>query len=293
MIEIFTKPDFLRAEIDGQVRRLAVAERRRRQRTIGPQSVVLDLERREVDDDALVHATTLDPLSLNPVAITQFVKTPDRWTSVSPRVDYQLNQNHTVTARSRFTAASQENAGAGGLALASRAYGTSLEEQVPQVADTALLSARAVNETRFQFVRLSSAQESGSALPAVFVLGAFTGGGAQLGRASNVQDRYELQNYSTVLTGAHSLRFGLRARAVTRSEVSPQNFGGSFTFSGGSFAPALDGSGMFVAVDSLERYRRTLLFLQEGFAPDRIRELGGGASLFTIAAGNPRANVSQ
>jgi hypothetical protein len=43
----------------------------------------------------------------------------------------------------------------------------------------------------------------------------------------------------------------------------------------------------------LESYRRTLLFRQLGFSNQRIRELGGGASQFTISGGNPKINLSQ
>ena len=261
-------------------------------------SFFVDLERREIDDVAVVHATVLDP-SLQPVLLNQAVSTPDRRTSASPRVDYQLSPGNILTGRYRFTRLAQGNAGVNTLSLASRAYDHALDEHVAQLSDTVVLSARALNETRFQFTRTGNGLAGGNGLPALDVLGAFNGGGAQVGNSTNTQNRWELQNNSNFMAGRHSLRFGARLRDVRITDVSPQNFGGSFTFSGGTFGPLLDAAGNVVAgeapvpTDSLERYRRTLLLAGLGFAPERIRELGGGASLFTVSAGNPLARVSQ
>jgi hypothetical protein len=63
--------------------------------------------------------------------------------------------------------------------------------------------------------------------------------------------------------------------------------------------PALDandnlipGGGM-IQTSSLEQYRRTLLFQRQGLTPAQIRSLGGGATQFSIAGGNPEARVAQ
>ncbi|MBI1984445.1 MAG: TonB-dependent receptor, partial [Acidobacteria bacterium] len=46
-------------------------------------------------------------------------------------------------------------------------------------------------------------------------------------------------------------------------------------------------------ITSLERYRRTLLFLEQGLTPEEIRSLGGGATQFSLNSGDPLAGVSQ
>jgi len=84
--------------------------------------------------------------------------------------------------------------------------------------------------------------------------------------------------------------------------ISPINFGGTFTF-GGRTAPALDaadniifdggGNPVMVNIDSIEAYRRTLLFQREGLSPAQIRVLGGGASQFSISVGNPSISIHQ
>ena len=43
----------------------------------------------------------------------------------------------------------------------------------------------------------------------------------------------------------------------------------------------------------MERYRRTLLFQRQGLSPSAIRALGGGATQFSIAGGDPEADVAQ
>jgi hypothetical protein len=48
-----------------------------------------------------------------------------------------------------------------------------------------------------------------------------------------------------------------------------------------------------VNIDSIESYRRTLVFQQMGDSPSQIRALGGGASQFSINAGNPSLAVNQ
>jgi len=264
-------------------------------------SFFVDLERREIDDNAVINATILDT-ALNPAAFSRAVVTPNRRTSVSPRLDYQLNQNNTLVMRYMYTQIGQENAGVGNFSLPERAYSTGETEHSIQVTETAVLGPKAVNETRFQFRRTAMNQLGDNSKPTINVLDAFTGGGAQIGLSYNTQDRWELQNYTTLALGAHGVKVGARLRAASLSDISPQNFGGAFTFSGG-WAPLLDSNNQVVLdaaeqpvlgpITSLERYRRTLLFQQQGLPAAQIRALGGGATQFSITGGNPRASVSQ
>ena len=123
-----------------------------------------------------------------------------------------------------------------------------------------------------------------------------------MGNSKNILASYEFQNYTTISHTAHTVRFGVRVRASALSNNSPINFGGTFTFGGvtapqlnATDQPVLDASGqpVRVSIDSIESYRRTLLFNQLGYSPSQIRALGGGASQFTINAGNPSLSVNQ
>ena len=79
--------------------------------------------------------------------------------------------------------------------------------------------------------------------------------------------------------------------------TSVNNFGGTFTFFGGS-GPELNAENQAIAgsteqLSALEVYQRTLLFAQEGLTGAAIRALGGGAAQFSLNAGTPTANVNQ
>src|SRR5262249_40626612 len=87
--------------------------------------------------------------------------------------------------------------------------------------------------------------------------------------------RLEVQNTTTVTHRAHLQRWGARVRGVLLKDQDTQNYTGMFTFS------------------SLDSYRLTLHGQQASLTPQQIRASGGGASQFSIAAGNPLASLNQ
>src|SRR2546427_8586298 len=125
----------------------------------------------------------------------------------------------------------------GSFDLLSRGYHTLSANHTVQATETAVLGP-SVNETRLQYNRNTSEILPNLASPTIQVLGSFNGGGAQTGHAFNMQDNYELQNYTTMVHGAHVVKFGVRARWQSSDNVSPQNYNGVFTFAGGE-APVL------------------------------------------------------
>lgn len=265
-------------------------------------SFTLDLEARDIRTKAVINATVLDS-AMNLTPLRQAVDSPQRRMSMSPRLDYQWTQNNTLVARYSNTRVGRHNVGIGDLSLPSRAYDASDTEHVVQLTETAVLGSRMFNETRLQFARNSTDQLGDSSVSTINVSPAFIGGSTDIGHSFITQDRWEIQNSTYDLTGAHSLRLGARVRATTISDVSPQNFGGTFRFSGRSSAPLLDadnramsdeaGQPVLGPINALEQYRRTVLFQNQGLSTAQIRALGGGASQFSITAGNPRADVSQ
>lgn len=260
-------------------------------------SFFLDVQRRESDDNELVRGTSLDA-NLNPVVFGYGVVVPRRHTTISPRLDYQLNTNNTLIARYSFNRSTTNNSGVGGFSLPERGFSTSFSQHQVQITETAVLNAAMVNETRFQFSRNRSESLGDNTQATLNVSGAFISGGSQVGLVQNSNDSFELQNFLQWQKGNHSFKFGGRLRGVSIDDSNPNNYGGTWVFSGGlvpqlnaNNQPLLGLPGVFA--DSLERYRRTLLGQQLGLTPIEIRAIGGGPSQFSISEGNPAASVSQ
>jgi hypothetical protein len=266
-------------------------------------SFFLTVDRASIDNGAIINCTTLDPNTLSIInPYTQVFRIPQRRIRVSPHIDYQLTPNDTLSVRYAFSDADIEHSGVGGFNLVSTGIHNHGNDHTAQIANTVVLGPNALNETRFQFYRASISSISKDLSPRLDVLNSFIGGGAQVGNSFNTLDTYELQNYTTVSQSTHTLRFGVRARAATLDNSSPINFGGSYTFAGrvapeldADNQPVLDSSGQptVVNIDSIESYRRTLLFQRMGFPAAQIRTLGGGASQFSISAGVPSLSVNQ
>ena len=234
----------------------------------------LDAQRNTVDNGSITNAVTLNPETLAIQPFFSIFKVPQRFTRVSPRIDYQLNDTNTLIFRYSFTHSDINGTGIGGFDLTSRGYDYQYTNQTVQVTDTAVFGS-SINETRFQYFRSAQQRIASSEEPEIQVLGAFNEGGSQLGRSFDTQNYYELQNYTTIPKGAHVWKFGVRLRGQTDDNVSPLDFNGTFTFS------------------SIEQYQQTLKLQQQGYSPAEIRAMGGGASQFTINAGMPELALHQ
>jgi hypothetical protein len=271
-------------------------------------SFFLDVDDRIINNSAIIDAFMVDTTTLGVNPFTQVLVTPFRRLRISPRVDYQLNANNTLTVRYGYTRNSQDNAGVGGFTLPSAGYNSLSTDQTLQVVETAVLSAKVINETRFQLFHTNSLQNTLNDGASISVLSAFNGGGSQFGRTVDDENHYELQNYTSVAGGVHSWKFGVRIRAVTLTNTSPQNFGGSFSFAGG-YVPVLDANNEpvdpgivcnpavqvagCVDLTSIQRYQRTLMLEQAGYTPAQVAALGGGATQFSINVGNPLVALNQ
>ncbi|HEX5835218.1 MAG TPA: TonB-dependent receptor [Pyrinomonadaceae bacterium] len=254
------------------------------------------------DANSVVNATTLDLVTLEPVSVNQSFVTPQKNTYGTFRGDLKLNKKHTLVGRVNYNVSTQDLQGIGGFSLPTRAYRGQRRNFILQMTETAVLNEKTVNETRFQWIRNRFTQTSVLNSFALNVLDSFSGGGAQVGSSSNQQQRLELQNFTSWTSGNHFLKVGGRIRHAHIDSISPGNFGGTYTFAGGpgplldendQIVPGPGGQPQLVQISSLERYRRTLAFQRAGMSPAAIRLLGGGATQFSIAGGDPEADVKQ
>lgn len=265
-------------------------------------SFTVDAQRNMVDNGAITNAVVLDPATLAIEPFAGYTVIPGRFTNISPRLDYQLNAANTLTFRYGVTHSDVRDNGVGAFDLATRAYHSQFTNQTAQAADT-MVHGTLVNEIRFQYYRSANQQVANNSSPEIQVVGAFNDGGSSYGSSFDTQNSYEFQNYTSILHGTHSLRFGVRLRGQTDESTSPQNFNGTFTFGGTALAPVLNaenqpvldsaGQAEVAPITSIEQYRRTLIFQKLGYTAAQIRALGGGATQFTINAGTPGLSVHQ
>ena len=186
--------------------------------------------RRDSQANSIINAVLLDPTGQS-YNFTQAVSNPQSRLDVSPRFDFQLSPSNTLTVRYMYNRVAATNSGASQFALESQAYNTLNQESTLQVSDTQVLSAKLLNETRFQYIRDRDNELPQNTTPTTTVQGAFTGGGSNDGTDRDNQDHYELQNYTTLAQGSHSIRFGARLRAVRDSNYSTGGFNGNYTYS--------------------------------------------------------------
>ncbi|MGA2275184.1 MAG: carboxypeptidase regulatory-like domain-containing protein [Bryobacteraceae bacterium] len=261
-------------------------------------SFFLNFNRRDITDNSITHATYVDPTTFNTAPIGTSIVTPSTFTTISPRIDYQLSANNTLTVRFEERVSSRNNAGLGGVNLPppytnDLAYNTSSNAQNVMITEDSVLSPKAVNETRIQFVRSYSASP-GNEIPSISVADAFTTGGNGMGDSHDTSSHYELTNFTSISHGTHTIKVGGRVRRDSDQDNSPSGFNGSFSFLGG-LAPVLlagntvetdaDGNPVTENLTSVEQYIRFLSLQNAGFTPAQIQALGGGPSRFSITSG--------
>jgi len=261
-------------------------------------SFTMEFSRRDISDNSITHATYVDPKNpLNVLYDNSSLVTPNSNTGFEPRVDYQLSTNHTLVARFEERVSERDNSGLGGTSLppplSQIPYNTVGNGQNLMLTETAILSPKVVNETRFQWTRNYS-NTQGNLVPSINVSGAFSAGGNDRGNNHAVSRHFELQNYTSVAHGVHTLRFGARIRRDGDQDQNQSGFGGGFTFQGG-LAPELtsnyqietDSSGnpLTQTLTSLQQYQLFLQLQQAGFTGAQIQQLGGGPSRFGITGG--------
>ncbi|HEY6489161.1 MAG TPA: carboxypeptidase regulatory-like domain-containing protein [Terracidiphilus sp.] len=185
---------------------------------------------RDNASNSIINADLLDA-NLNVYNYSAAVANPQTRLDVSPRFDFQLGETNTLTVRYMLDRQLQSNSGVSQFALETQAYNVSNYENSVQLSDTQVLSANAVNETRFQYVRARDNQTAQNLDPTVTVQGAFTGGGSNAGVVRDNQDRLELENDTTEARGAHSIEFGARFRLTRDANFSTSGFNGNYIYS--------------------------------------------------------------
>lgn len=225
----------------------------------------LSLDRRASDENSVVNAITVDPVTFQTRPFTDTILNPSQNTFMEFRTDYLLTKKHTVGVSYRLSKNEAENQGIGTFDLPERAFNSNRREDNLRFSLTTIASERAVNEVRLQLSRQTNNSQALNDATAIQVLDAFTSGGNQGSLfASNLNHNLEFIDNVTYNYNKHVIKFGFRTEALKLERINRSNFGGTFTFS------------------SLDQYRRVL----QGDATAR-------PSQFSINRGDPFVGFNQ
>lgn len=150
--------------------------------------------------------------------------------NVSARIDWQLGQKNTFTARYGFWS-ENETGNLSNLALPSASTHENATDHTVQISDAYVINDHVVNETRLQYERHNTNSTPDSTARSISVSGNFTGGGASSQISKDHSTQLELQNLTTWSAGKHAIKFGTRMRDSRDADFTNSGFNGSFGFS--------------------------------------------------------------
>jgi hypothetical protein len=194
-------------------------------------SFFFNFQRRNINSLSAVNALTLDPTTFAETPLIEAIAFPQHRTNLTPRLDYQLTKNNTLTIRYQYFLDTQKNDGIGQFTLPTQGYNEDETEHTLQISDTQVIGAKIVNEIHFQYLRDLDNQFALNTQPTINVLGSFDGGGNNQGNVLDHQDHYEVQNYTSISHGNHTIKFGGRLRGIRDANSQTSGFNGEFTFS--------------------------------------------------------------
>ena len=203
-------------------------------------SFTLSGSHRTIQDNNLVNATIpnapdFDPSLTCPPGQTTCAYAianpePQSRSDINPRIDVALGEKNTLVTRFMYEVNDQNNVGVGGLVLPSAGYNSSASETTIQVSDTQIVSQRVINETRFEYQRESATQNALSTAPYINVQGNFSAGGAPTGNSTDIQNHFEVQNYTSIQLAKNFVRFGGRLRSTSDANTTTAGENGTFTY---------------------------------------------------------------
>jgi len=231
----------------------------------------VDADRRYTDNNALVNATVLDPVTQQAVPFVQTILAPTQQTTFSIRTDYLATKKYTFGIQYRYNDSQAMNQGVGSFDLPERANDRSSHEDTLRFSMTSIFSEHMVNETRMQLSRRTTNTNALSDAPVINVLDTFVAGGGST-FLDNENRNLDLTNNLTYTWKTHTFKAGFRAESERFTNINRSNFSGTFTF-GGDLA---------TGETALDLYRRVL-------AGDPTAR----PSQFSISRGDPFIGFSQ
>jgi Carboxypeptidase regulatory-like domain/TonB dependent receptor len=245
-------------------------------------SFFFNYEQRNINNLNVVSAEVVDPSTFQITPFSAAIPNPDTRINFSPRLDYQLTPANTLTVRYQYYRQTQDNESVGGFNLGSLGTNAYDSESTLQVSDTQTVSPRTINETRFQYIHEIANQGPVSTAPMISVSSAFASGGNSTGTIADTQNRYELQNITYMVFGAHSLKYGGRLRSTIDDNATNASFNGEYSFGKRPQPGCTATSANNCEITPLQAYQITLMGLAQGLTLGQIQDMGGGASFYSL-----------
>ena len=179
------------------------------------------------------------------------ISTPLRNTSITARVDQQFGPMHNASIVYQAGRLINLRQFGGGNRLADALQGRRRNSDAISISDTFVFSDAAVNQLRFQYSRLAPAFEArGGDKPVVLITlndplsaedperrsGTLVAGSSTAGGSDRRENRFQLQNVLSLVSGSHSLKLGADVHHVRSTFIDLSDLTGTFNFaSAGDF----------------------------------------------------------
>jgi uncharacterized membrane protein YgcG len=240
-------------------------------------SYFFNLEQRNNQNASVysAHTAVLDPVTglYSKGTVSGGLFNPTTRTNVSPRFDFQLGEKHTLTFRYQFERLS-ESGRIQSTSTPDTSSSSNSTEHTVQISDAFIINDHIVNETRFQYLRDIENSIPVSTAPGISVPGEFSSGGSNGQYSNDHEDRFELQNITTMSAGAHAIKFGTRVRSGREANSTNSGYNGQYSFS------------------SLNSYLTMLNGLAQGQSMAQIAAAGGLPLKLNYTSGNTKVLVS-
>lgn len=173
------------------------------------------------------------------------VTTPFKNMTLTARIDQNFSSNHNGTISYQMGRQKNLRGFGGGNRLAEALIGRTRNTDAISYADNYIFSAKAVNQLRFQFSRLTPAVEAqGGRRPVVLIslsvpvapgdpvarTGTLIAGSSTTGATDRREIRYQLQDAFSYIAGRHSLKFGADIQRINSTFIDLSDASGTFNF---------------------------------------------------------------
>lgn len=243
----------------------------------------LGLEHRQIDDFSVINAISLDN-SGNPLALHLTAPVPQYLWRGNASLNWLVAEKQSMFLTFTSNVSSMDNVGVGGNVLIEHGYSTGLSEHAVRLSHVYAASDKSMNEAKLGIQATRIENQPNLRASELIIAGSVTAGGAPVQDSRESTVIAEVDNYTTLIRGRQSLKFGVQSNLLFDDQTSRRGFNGSFLF-GGGLAPELtsqQAAATTVQISGLEQYRRALLGLP-----------GGSASTYSISHGNPSFGFSQ